>query len=132
MIRLKTILSEIKETNGEDFNGFVKYACERLKIEEVPHVKYLENPIMVDGEPSFACFEESTGHIIVCKDNRHWADVMRSIAHELVHLRQRELGKMTYSADDGATGSELENQANALAGIIMRDYGKKYPNIYKV
>jgi hypothetical protein len=31
---------------------------------------------------------------------------------------------------DGSTGSPHENEANALAGQIVRMYGKKYPEFY--
>ena len=34
--------------------------------------------------------------------------------------------------NSGETGSDHENDANSIAGIIMRDYGKQNPDIYKV
>ena len=34
--------------------------------------------------------------------------------------------------NSGDTGSDIENDANAVAGIIMRDYGKQNPDIYKI
>lgn len=32
----------------------------------------------------------------------------------------------------GETGSEIENEANALAGILMRDYGKLNLSVYDI
>ena len=32
----------------------------------------------------------------------------------------------------GNTGSEIENEANAMAGIIMRDYGKLNLSVYNL
>jgi Zn-dependent peptidase ImmA (M78 family) len=54
--------------------------------------------------------------------------VLRSLAHELVHHRQEELGMI--EAMSGDTGSEIENEANALAGVLLRDYGKQNVQIY--
>jgi hypothetical protein len=33
-------------------------------------------------------------------------------------------------AASGDTGSEIENEANALAGVLLRDYGKENIQIY--
>ena len=49
-----------------------------------------------------------------------------TIAHELVHHMQFETGETL----DGDTGSPCENQANSLAGQIIRLYGKKCPSFY--
>jgi hypothetical protein len=32
--------------------------------------------------------------------------------------------------DAGETGTDVENDANAMAGVIMRDYGKKNVAVY--
>jgi hypothetical protein len=31
---------------------------------------------------------------------------------------------------DGSDGSDTENQANAVAGIIMRKFGQRYPQYF--
>ena len=33
--------------------------------------------------------------------------------------------------NSGETGSDEENEANSLAGVIMREYGRNNPKIYK-
>jgi hypothetical protein len=58
------------------------------------------------------------------------ADILRTIAHEMVHQRQNEIGTIVNPAVDGATGSPVENQANVIAGILLRDYGKLDKNIF--
>jgi hypothetical protein len=57
------------------------------------------------------------------------ADIFRTLCHELVHHKQNELGQLHSKA--GETGSGIENQANAFAGMIMRDYGKTNDLIYE-
>jgi translation elongation factor EF-Ts len=65
---------------------------------------------------------------MVYAKNRNLADIMRSLAHEIVHSKQNEISAL--SGIDGETGSDIENQANAIAGIIMRHYGALKPEIF--
>jgi hypothetical protein len=55
---------------------------------------------------------------------------MRSVCHEIVHCKQNESG--TLEVNSGETGSNIENQANTIAGIIMRHYGQLKPEIFKL
>lgn len=61
---------------------------------------------------------------------RHIVDIMRSLAHELTHKRQNEIGEL--NDESGKTGSPQENEANSLAGIIMRDFTKLHPEILDI
>ena len=56
---------------------------------------------------------------ILVKD-RGLVDVLRSIAHEMVHQKQHVDGVL--HAGSGANGSDHENEAHAKAGLIMRLY----------
>ena len=49
-------------------------------------------------------------------------DIFRTVAHELVHHSQNENSKLP--PDAGTTGSDYENQANAMAGVLMRNYAQ--------
>jgi Zn-dependent peptidase ImmA (M78 family) len=55
---------------------------------------------------------------------------MRSIAHELVHHKQNIDGRLDNAEDPGADGSEFENEANAIAGLIIRKWGRLHSEIY--
>ena len=52
---------------------------------------------------------------------------MRTLAHELVHHKQR----CKHDNLDGSDGSDHENQANAAAGVILRNFGRKNPRLYE-
>jgi len=58
------------------------------------------------------------------------ADILRTLAHEMVHRKQDELGLVRNPEKDGADGSPIENQAHAVAGILMREYGRINKQIY--
>jgi Zn-dependent peptidase ImmA (M78 family) len=77
---------------------------------------------------SFGYFEPGSKKIWVFAGNRIMADVFRTLAHELIHRKQEEDGKI--QNDSGETGSEIENEANSLAGVILREFGKQYEEIY--
>ena len=48
----------------------------------------------------------------------------------MVHAHQKETNKLDIGSGD--TGSNIENEANALAGVIMRNYGKENPMIFEL
>lgn len=62
--------------------------------------------------------------------NRNTGDIMRSLAHELVHHMQFLEGRLDNPAEQGKDGTDIENEANAKAGEIVRKWGKENPNIY--
>ena len=61
--------------------------------------------------------------------NRNMADILRTLAHELVHYKQLLDGAL--NSESGKTGSDEENEANAQAGVLLRDFGKVNPVIYE-
>lgn len=114
-----SILDKIQE--------FVVYASKKLKIQTIPTIQ-IEQP--TDDMTSLGHFDPQTKNIHIVVEKRLLADILRTIAHELVHVRQMELGKITDPEVDGATGSPIENQANTLAGVLMRGYGKINSSIF--
>jgi hypothetical protein len=49
-------------------------------------------------------------------------DIMRSIAHELTHKRQYEEDRVKHPVQD--VGGEIEDEANAKAGAIIKKFIK--------
>jgi hypothetical protein len=75
-------------------------------------------------------YYSNEGLIKVYVKDRAIIDVCRSIAHELVHHKQNIEGKFENAVDPGEDGSEFENEANAVAGILIRKWGRIHPEIY--
>jgi hypothetical protein len=78
---------------------------------------------------SFGSFNPNNDKIWVYVKNRNMADILRTLAHELVHRKQAEDGRIENKS--GNTGSDIENEANAMAGILLRKFGKQNENIYE-
>ena len=102
----------------KDFLGITDDVKIELAFERTPDLK------------TTAYYSNGDKRLKVYVKNRAIIDVCRSIAHELVHHKQNIDGRLDNVANPGADGSEFENEANSLAGIIIRKYGKLKPNMY--
>ena len=108
---------------------FVKFVYYELDIHKSPVINFTEDHEFTQRNRSFGSYSPSTDSIVVYTKNRNLADILRSLAHELVHHRQNEMGYIEKGS--GETGNPIENEANSTAGILMRKYGKKNSLIYE-
>ena len=97
---------------------FIAWCRPKLGIKGPIRVKLVQTPIQVGKQRSFGYYDPSNGQIVIQCADRHPIDCLRTLAHELVHLAQNQITPLTGA--DGTTGSDVENEANALAGILMR------------
>ena len=107
---------------------FVNFAKEYLGIDDDIKVSLAFERI---PELKTIAYYNLDGHLCVYAKNRAIIDVCRSIAHELVHHLQNIQGRLVDSVKDGEDGTPIENEANAVAGIIIRKWGKLHPEIYE-
>ena len=107
---------------------FVNFAKEHLGITDDIKVSlaYERTP-----ELQTTAYYNLSGFLVVYAKDRAVIDVCRSIAHELVHHKQNLEGRLLDSVKDGEDGSPIENEANAVAGVIIRKYGKLHPELYQ-
>jgi hypothetical protein len=113
------------DTIKQSIKHFLPIAMKTLKISKLPAIKFKLKIETTDNQTSFGSYLPEKNLILVGIHNRHPVDVLRTLAHELVHYKQHLNGEIDNQS--GITGSDEENDANALAGIIMRNYNKKYP-----
>lgn len=104
-------------------DNFFEMCKEELELDELPSIELVSDQPTVEGS-SFGVFTDEGLKVVTM--NRHPMDVFRTLAHELTHWKQRLIGLPM----DGSDGSDTENQANATAGIIMRKFGKAYPECF--
>jgi Zn-dependent peptidase ImmA (M78 family) len=120
-MKLMDLLYEIH--NKAIIHDFVKFVAQTLELQTLPKKVTFTNDSL---EQTFGMYTPETEELKVYVGKRHIADILRTLAHELVHHRQREQG-MT---PDGSDGSDIENEANAMAGTLMRKYRYIHPEIY--
>jgi hypothetical protein len=132
--KLKDLASVLKEkisnTKQNSINHFVEFASKRLNLKETPKVNLMSGNEFKNELAALGGYDPSSKEIFVATDGRLTADILRTIAHEMVHRKQEEKGFLKSIDKDGSAGSKIENQANAIAGILMREYGKVNKQIY--
>ena len=98
---------------------FITFAVKELKLKACPKIRFVGHE-----EDSKDAFGHSDGHEVVVRvKGRHPIDIMRTIAHELTHVKQGT----TMHGDQ-----QREDNANAIAGRIMRKYGIAHPQFFKL
>jgi len=107
---------------------FIRFTCKHLGINTIPEIKLIDRHVSGQESNSFAAYSPKNKMIYLYTNHRHILDILRSLAHEMVHYRQDLNGELV--ADSGKTGSPQENEANSVAGQIMRLYGKKHPELF--
>jgi hypothetical protein len=100
---------------------FMEIVKRHLEIENMPKVNFLDKI-----NNTFGVFKPGDQSIDIVIINRHPVDSLRTLAHELVHWKQ--LLKNEIGIDSGIAGSPQENEANSLAGVIMREFNHAYPD----
>jgi hypothetical protein len=121
-------LAEGAEPNLKEIgNIFVKHCVKALGINTLPKITLVAE-IGESEHPTFGTFDPSTNTISVAYKDRHVMDVLRTLAHELTHHKQREENRI--KPDSGETGSDIENEANAQAGVLMRDFADRNPGLF--
>ena len=127
---LKPIQEQISPLKRENIYHFVEYASKRLNLKEQPKVTLVEDPEFSRQNHSLGGYNVDSKEIFVATEGRLTADILRTIAHEMVHRKQDEMGLIGDSVKDGETGSTVENKANSIAAILLREYGKLNKTIY--
>ena len=125
----KMFLSET-ESDEEILQDFIEFCVKELKIEKMPVIKLRKDPQWSVVHKTFGRYINDRHLLEVAWGSRHIMDVLRTVAHELTHRHQHERDGARMGPDAGETGSPWENEANARAGILMRDYARLHPDYF--
>jgi hypothetical protein len=122
-------MSFLDDDKKEKLKGFIRFVKEQLELKSVPKIAIQNNR---DGLKTTANYDYTKDKkvIKVCAKNRALVDVMRSIAHEMVHHKQYEQGRLN-GPKPPDIGGDIEDEANAKAGQYIKLYSKKDPSIYE-
>lgn len=113
----------------DEVNKFADWASKKLNLKSTPEIE-----LSMDTE------EAQTGHhtgrhtegdnkVWVYAKNRNLVDILRTVFHELVHVRQGELNMI--KPGDSYPGSPIEAMADMLAGKYIKIYGEKNHHIFQ-
>ena len=113
--------------NESIIDDFIDFGKNELTLGDGFNVRLTDNN---DELETLASYDMSKNEISVMSKNRAVPDIIRSIAHEMVHHKQNEMGDLKGNPEEGEDGSPWEDQANSKAGELVRMFGKEFPEIY--
>lgn len=109
------------------YKAFMDFAKKELNLDDIPKIELIDSKEEAKLRKSFGGYDGSC--IIVNIAGRHPGDIFRTLAHELVHHKQNKEGRI--KSDSGETGSDIENEANAVAGVVLRKFNHTYPLVFE-
>jgi hypothetical protein len=115
--------------NKDLVKEFIKHVMSELKLENLPTINLSDDSQEAVDMHSWGGYQPTDKSISIVIAKRHPADIFRTLAHELVHYKQDLTGRL--QPGDGKTGSDVENEANSRAAIIMRNFAQAQPNLFE-
>ena len=103
---------------------FLPFVKKELKIKELPKIHFVNKPNFAKKIAAFGQIKDN--RIVIDIAGRQTMDILRTVAHELTHYRQHLRG----INGNSHAGSFTENEANKLAGTIVRKFGEKHSDLF--
>ena len=123
---MKYIKESREWQEDRQLEDFISFCHQQLGWTSTPNIHISDDHGEAQFHKSMGYFNPKENRIWVLRGSRVRADWYRTLAHELVHHTQRDRGQQL----DGADGSAIENEANSLAGILLREWGRRNPTIF--
>jgi translation initiation factor 1 (eIF-1/SUI1) len=105
---------------------FLPFVKKELGIKELPKIHFVDDPKFAKRIAAFGQIKDN--RIVIDIQGRQTMDILRTVAHELTHYRQHKRGTI----GSGHAGSSTENEANKLAGTIVRKFGEKHSGLFQL
>jgi hypothetical protein len=111
--------------NGPELEDFIRWVCTKLMINmEMPEITYsLEKES--ENQDRTGYYNAETNEMWIYTGNRNLIDIMRTVAHELSHHKQKLDGQTSANTPI----ADLETQADMAAGMLMKIWVRKHPEI---
>jgi len=103
---------------------FISFVCGKLGMESPVSVSLRRGRDEYIQTTASYVPGDNTNHVRC--GGRALVDILRSIAHELVHNRQREVGIFDVGESVQNIGGKIEDQANSVAGVFIKDFSHNY------
>ena len=101
--------------------SFCNFCADQLPIKNGFEIYVVDNREL-NGISTTAAYHCGKNRIFIYGLNRAMVDILRSIAHEMVHMRQDEMGMINGPIQD--IGGFHEDEANAVAGQMIKLYAR--------
>lgn len=126
-ISLSFIAEGISRNDFENIvHTFLPFVKKELNIKELPKIHFVDDPKFAKRIAAFGQIKDN--RIVIDIQGRQIMDILRTLAHELTHYRQHKRGTI----GSGHAGSFTENEANRVAGTIVRKFGEKHSILFDI
>ena len=116
---------DLKDEKQKIIKDFVKFVTKELSIKSTPKIILQKERGQLKTTAVYQ-HEPKSHEVRVNTKNRALVDVLRSIAHELVHHSQGENGRLETKHPN--IGGVIEDEANAKAGVFVKKFAKESGN----
>ena len=129
------IKGKLDENEHEDYNDnpivqkFIAWTAKKLHLEKTPKIEFSYDSDEAREGHHTGRHVQGTGEVWVYVANRNMVDILRTVFHELTHVRQGELGMIR--PGDSYPGSPIEAEADMMAGKYLKIWGKMHPEIFQ-
>jgi Zn-dependent peptidase ImmA (M78 family) len=103
---------------------FLPFAKKELGIKQLPKIHFVDDSKFARRIAAFGQIKDN--RIVIDIAERQIMDILRTVAHELTHYRQHTKGV----TGNGHAGAPTENEANKVAGTIVRKFGEKHSGLF--
>ncbi len=104
-------------------SAFVKYCILKLGIKGDFNITLL--PKINDSKITTGAYDRGS-NIFARYEGRAIVDVLRTICHEMVHMKQMERGDFKLDTEVQDVGGKIEDEANAMAGELIKSFKNDY------
>jgi len=129
------IKNKLDETDTEELdiedevNKFADWACGILELENQPKIELSMDTEDAQTNHHTGRHVDGENSVWVYANNRNLVDILRTVFHDLVHVRQGELDMI--KPGSSYPGSPIEAQADMLAGKFIKIYGEQNHHIFQ-
>ena len=129
------IKNKLDETDEKDLNDdpivqkFLAWTSKKLNLDNTPKIEFSYNSDEAQQGHHTGRHNPETGEVWVYCKNRNLVDILRTVFHELTHVRQGELDMI--KPGDSYPGSPIEAEADVMAGKYIKIFGKAHPEIFQ-
>lgn len=113
----------------DEVNKFADWASKKLNLNSEPIIHLSMDTEEAQKGHHTGMHLDGDDKIWVYAKNRNLVDILRTVFHELVHVKQGELNMI--NPGDSYPGSPIEAMADMLAGKYIKIYGKNNRHIFQ-
>lgn len=112
-----------------EVDRFAQWAAKKLHLKSKPEIELSLDTEEAQTHHHTGSHTVGDNKVWVYAKNRNLVDILRTVFHELVHVRQGELNMI--KPDSSYPGSPIEAMADMLAGKYIKIYGKENHKIFQ-